>query len=84
MILRRAGVDSDICTWDHHFDPFGAGNFDPQALDQDATGSAVDFQAGDLLVFKYTGASAHSVNAYLPNGEAGTNGGRAPNITLPK
>lgn len=85
MIHRRAGVaDVDICTWDHHFDPLPGGSFDAQALDADATGTAVDFEAGDQLVFKYTGASATLPNAYIPDGDGATKHGRNPNITLPK
>ena len=84
-MLRRAGqADSDIATWDHHFDPLPNAQFTAQAYDGDADGTAVDFQAGDQLVFKYTGASAMLLNAYVPNGDGARKDGRIPNLTLPR
>ena len=84
MILRRAGqADVDIATWDHHFDPLGGGNFDAVAYEEDADGIAVDQQAGDQLVFKYTGKSATRAMAYVPDGDGGEKNGRNPSITLP-
>ena len=84
MLLRRAGVaDVDLATWDHHFDPQPAGNFDAVPLDADATGIASDFQKGDQLVFRYTGTSAKLANAYIPDGDGSRQNGRIPNITLP-
>jgi len=84
MLWRRTGVaDVTVATWDHHFDPLGGGNFDAQAYEADATGTAIDFQAGDKLVFRYTGASLSNVNAYVPNGDGAVANGRIPSITLP-
>jgi hypothetical protein len=85
VLLRRAGVaDMDIATWDHHFDPLPNGVFTAEPLDADAAGTAVDFQAGDQLVFRYTGTSATLANAYVPNGDGANKEGRDPNITLPQ
>ena len=58
VIHRRGGApDADVCTWDHHFDPALDGTFPAQALDLDASCTAVDFQSGDQIVFKYSGQS---------------------------
>lgn len=81
--LRRGGTDTAVVSWDHHFDPLGAGMFDAQALDADAPGTAIDFLAGDQIVFKYTGQSASSINAYVPNGDGARAHGRIPSLTLP-
>ena len=84
MLLRRNGqVDTDIVTWDHHFDPLPNASFLAEPLDADAQGIAVAFQPGDQIVFKYTGASATLANAYVPNGDGANKSGRDPNITLP-
>ena len=45
---------------------------------------AIDFMAGDQLVFRYTGANTQSLQAYIPNGDGELSHGRIPNITLPK
>jgi hypothetical protein len=79
VALRRAGTDTTIVSWDHHFEPATA----LQALDLDAPGTAVTAQDGDQIVFKYTGQSATRTSAYIPNGEGKLAGGRDPSITLP-
>jgi hypothetical protein len=85
VLMRRDGqADVDLATWDHHFDPLGGADFSAEPFDGDATGIATDFQAGDQLVFKYTGTSATLSNAYIPDGDGTRKGGRIPNITLPK
>jgi hypothetical protein len=81
IVHRRASADSLVVAWDHHFDPLAT--FDHQALDADSEGTAVAFQPGDQIVFRYTGASASNVNAYIPDGEGLTNGGRNPAVILP-
>ncbi len=74
----------DLATWDHHFDPTTDGMFNAQAFEADATGVASPaFQAGDQLVFKYTGASAKLADAYIPDGDGARLNGRIPNLTLP-
>ena len=83
VVLRRSGTDTPIVAWDHHFDPLGAGNFDAQPLDADAEGVAVDYVAGDQIVFIYSGQSASSANAYIPDGDGARKNGRNPSITLP-
>lgn len=84
IVLRRAGaLDTGIVAWDHHFDPLPDNNFDAQRLDLDAQGIAIDFEAGDLIVFRYTGASASNPNAYIANGEGALSGGRNPAVILP-
>ncbi len=83
VVLRRNGADTPVVAWDHHFDPLGAGIFDAQLYEADAEGTAIDFVAGDQIVFRYTGQSASSENAYIPNGDGVRKKGRNPSLTLP-
>ena len=84
IVLRRANTpDSDVVVWDHHFDPL-PGSFDAQRLDLDSDGIAIAFEPGDQIVFRYTGASASSPNAYIANGEAALSNGRNPAVILPR
>lgn len=84
ILLRRTGApDVGIVAWDQHFEPLPGNSFKAQALDLDAAGIAIDFESGDAIVFRYTGQSAANVNAYIPNGEAGTADGRNPAVILP-
>jgi hypothetical protein len=48
-----------------------------------AIGAAVDVEDGDLLVLRYTGASASLPMAYVPNGDGPRTQGRFPSIDLP-
>ena len=52
-------------------------------LQATATAPAIAVRAGDQLIFRYTGQSASSVNAYVPNGDGARQKGRIPNLTLP-
>ncbi len=85
VLLRRDGVaDTDVVTWDAHFEPLAGGDFTAQPFDGDAVGAAITFQPGDQIVLEYTGTSASLQNAYVPDGDGGNKAGRDPNITLPK
>ena len=47
--------------------------------------SAINFQSGDQLVFRYEGNNAPSqAEAFIPNGDGVLSQGRIPSITLPK
>src|SRR5437867_2557285 len=82
--LRHTGAaDMPIVAWDAHFDPLPNSSFDAQPLDADAAGIAIDYQADDQLVFKYTGTSAKLKNAYVPDGDGGKKNGRNPYVVLP-
>lgn len=84
LVLRRGGSDTVLTTFTDHYDPNGGGNFDAQPHEYDETAPAVDFAAGDKLVFRYTGNNATASMAYIPNGDGRNSKGRIPNITLPK
>jgi hypothetical protein len=83
LIWRRGTTDMVLATWMQHFDPL-PGSFDAQPYEIDQTGTAIDFAAGDQLIFRYSAANTSSSEAYVPNGDGHLSHGRIPNITLPK
>ena len=83
LVWRRGATDMPLASWMKHFDPLTA-SFDAQPYEVDMTAPAISFQAGDQLVFRYTGANTTSSEAYIPNGDGALSHGRIPNITLPK
>ena len=83
LIWRRGATDTVLVEWNDHYDPLPGGNYNAQAFEYDEPGVAIDFQAGDQLVFRYTGANTVSSEAYIPNGDGVNSNGRIPNITLP-
>ena len=84
LIHRRGDTDVQLATWMDHFEPLGGGVFRAQAYERDVEAPAIDYQPGDQLVLRYTGAGAEVMMAFIPNGEGDRLGGRIPNITLPK
>ncbi len=84
LVLRRDGVDTTLATAMQHFEPLPEGRFTAQACDIDMDAPAIDFEAGDQFIFRYTGANTTSTNGYIPNGDGHLAEGRIPNITLPK
>jgi hypothetical protein len=83
LVWRRGTTDMPLASWDKHFDPL-PGSFDAQPYEVDMTAPAINFVAGDQLVFRFTGANTSSAEAYIPNGDGSLSHGRIPNITLPK
>ena len=83
LVWRRGTTDTTLATWQKHFEPL-PGSFDAQPYEVDMTAPAITFQAGDQLVFRFTGANTSSAEAYIPNGDGALSEGRIPNITLPK
>lgn len=83
LILRRGPTDTVLAEWSDHYDPLPAGVYDAQAFEYDEACPAIQFVAGDQLVFRYTGANTLSAEAYIPNGDGSVTHGRIPNITLP-
>jgi hypothetical protein len=85
LIWRREGAaDMDIAMWQQHFAPI-AGDFDAQAYELDQPGTAIDFEPGDQLVFRYTSSvNTTSGEAFIPNGDGARSNGRIPNFTLPR
>ncbi|MEZ4359715.1 MAG: hypothetical protein R3B48_06005 [Kofleriaceae bacterium] len=84
VVVRRGATELPVASWQHHFEPRGGGSFDAVPFEESAAGTAVSFRSGDRLIFRYTGASASSPNAYVPNGDGARQNGRIPNLTLPR
>ncbi len=85
LIWRRGGSDTAIITpFTEHYDPLGGGQYAAQPFEYDQQGIAIDYQAGDQFVFRYTANGSSDMNVYEPNGDGpGSNDARDPNITLP-
>jgi hypothetical protein len=83
LVHRRGSDDTTLATWNAHYAPIGAGNYDAQPFEYDEDAPAIDFKSGDQLVFRYTGANTVSNEAYIPNGDGQLTSGRIPSITLP-
>jgi hypothetical protein len=84
FVHRRGGTDTIVGTWMEHFEPRPEG-FEAQTCEVDMPGTAIEFQSGDLFVFRYSGANSGTVmQAYIPVGNPESEGGRAPNITFPR
>ncbi len=84
LVWRRGATDTTLVTFAEHYEPRGGGNFDAQPFEYDEPATtALTFQAGDKLVFRYTGTNAAVAQAYIPNGDGSLSKGRIPNITLP-
>jgi hypothetical protein len=81
-LLHRRSSDTVIATWTAHFNPLPT-SFDAQAYETDQPGAAVEHEAGDKLVFRFTGANTIMSDAWIPNGDGTLSKGRIPNITLP-
>jgi hypothetical protein len=84
LLWRHAGSDTTLATWQLHLDPTAGSGFDAQAAEVDEQAPAIDFHAGDQLVFRYTGSTASPPESYIPDGDGAKKNGRDPNITLPR
>jgi hypothetical protein len=84
VFVRRGDTELPVVSWGQRFDPRSDGTFDAVPYEASATGRAVTMRAGDRLVFRYTGQSASSRNAYVPNGDGVRQNGRIPSLTLPR
>lgn len=83
LIWRRGTDDTALAQWTQHWDPLPGGVYDAQAYEVDMPAEAIDFAPGDQLVFRYAGANSTNPQAFIPNGDGATSGGRIPAITLP-
>lgn len=85
IIWRRTDPPTDtvLASWQQHFEPLPDGRYDAQPLELTARASAIDYQPGDQLVFRYTGVNATVAMAYIPNGDGARANGRIPYLTLP-
>ncbi len=84
LIWRRGSMDTSLASWTHHFEPLPGGVYTAQPYEIDEVAPAIGFASGDQLVFRYSGANTTSTQAFIPNGDGATAGGRIPNITLPQ
>ncbi|MBA3817540.1 MAG: hypothetical protein H0X17_01495 [Deltaproteobacteria bacterium] len=84
LVHRRGATDVTLATWMQHFEPIGGGTYTAQAYEYLAEAPALDFEPGDQLIFRYTGANSTTMMAFIPNGDGAITGGRIPNITLPR
>lgn len=84
LIWRRGATDTVLGTWSEHFDPLPGANFDAQAYEKDVDAPAIDFEDGDLFIFRYGASNTISSEAFIPNGDGTSANGRIPNFTLPK
>ena len=75
--------DTELANWAVHYDPLPNGDYSAQPFEYDEDCVAIDFQSGDQLVFRYTGANGASMESYIPDGDGSFANGRIPNITLP-
>lgn len=82
-LMARNGTDNLVlATWSKHFNPLATG-YDAQAYEVDKQVPAIEFAAGDQLVFRYAAANTSDGEAWIPNGDGELSKGRIPNITLP-
>lgn len=84
LIWRHGLTDTTLATWQQHFDPLPGADYDAQPNEYDENCAAIDWQSGDQLVFRYSGANSQSAEAYIPNGDGPHANGRIPYIVLPK
>jgi len=84
LIWRRGQTDTNLAQWTRHWDPLPSGGYDAQPYDVDMAAPAIDFAAGDQLVFRYAAANTTTANAFIPNGDGAIAHGRIPSITLPR
>lgn len=83
LIWRRDQTDTNLAQWTRHWDPLPGGGYDAQAYEVNEATPAIDYQAGDQLVFRYAASNTTTPNAFIPNGDGARANGRIPSITLP-
>jgi hypothetical protein len=83
LIWRRGQTDTTLANVMHHWEPLPGAVYDAQAYAADMPAPAIDFVAGDQLVFRYAAMNTTTPDAFIPNGDGPISHGRIPNITLP-
>lgn len=83
LIWRRGQTDTNLAQWMRHWDPLPGGGYDAQAYEVDMAAPAIDWKAGDQLVFRYAATNTTTPQAFIPNGDGEIAQGRIPSITLP-
>ena len=84
LIWRRGQTDTNLAQWMRHWEPLPGVKYDAQAYDIDVTAAAIDWKAGDQLVFRYAATNTTTPEAFIPNGDGFLANGRIPSITLPR
>lgn len=83
LIWRRGQTDTTLAQWMQHWEPLPNASYDAQAYAVDMTAPAIDYLAGDQLVFRYAATNTTTPDAFIPNGDGAHANGRIPSITLP-
>jgi hypothetical protein len=83
LIHRRGASDTVLATWMQHFEPHPE-DIQAQPYELPVAASGIEFAEGDEFVFRYTGDNSTVGMAFIPVGNPGSEGGRAPNITFPR
>jgi hypothetical protein len=84
LIWRRGQTDTTLATWMQHWEPLPGGSYLAQPYELDVTAPAIDYRAGDQLVFRYAATTTTTPDAFIPNGDGSHASGRIPSITLPQ
>lgn len=83
-LMHRRGSDNVVlASWTKSFEPL-PDSFDAQPYEIGQTAPAIDFVAGDQLVFRYSATGTTLSEAWIPNGDGDLSGGRIPHILLPQ
>ena len=83
LIWRHGQTDTELAQWTRHWDRLPDGGYEAQAYEVDMPAAAIDWQAGDQLVFRYAAENTTTPNAFIPNGDGPITHGRIPSIALP-
>jgi hypothetical protein len=84
LIWRHGGTDTTLAQWVQHWEPLPNSNYEAQAYEVDEAAPAIDYSAGDQLVFRYEAMNTTTAEAFIPNGDGPYSNGRIPNIALPQ
>jgi hypothetical protein len=84
LIWRHGGTDTTLAQWVQHWDPLPNSNYEAQPYEVDEAAPAIDYRAGDQLVFRYEAMNTTTAEAFIPNGDGASSNGRIPNIALPQ
>jgi hypothetical protein len=84
LIWRRGQTDTTLAQAMHHWEPLPGSVYDAQPYAVDMPAPAIDYRAGDQLVFRYAAGNTTTANAFIPNGDGARAHGRIPSIALPQ
>ena len=84
LIWRRGQTDTNLAQWMRHWERLPSGGYEAQPYEVDMAAPAIDWQAGDQLVFRYAAMNTMTPEAFIPNGDGAFANGRIPSIALPQ